>query len=240
MPKTFILDAAPLLNGLLNWDPTSRYVTVPDVMSEVKSKHSKDNIARLPVQVEVLNPSQDYIQKSEEFAKTTGDFYVLSHADLKIIALTLQLTKESGIEEETLTEKGICFPENDDDGWVTHSDLETKVDDDFVGCITRDFALQNVLLRLKLRILSPDGKQIKTVNSWLLRCHACFKQTMKMELKACPKCGGSTLSRVSYSIENGEMQLHLKPNYVFRKDPPPQKKVPNRRMKKQPTLKPIY
>lgn len=44
-----------------------------------------------------------------------------------------------------------------------------------VGCMTADFAMQNVLLQMGLNLVSTDGKKIDKVKSWVLRCHACFK-----------------------------------------------------------------
>lgn len=43
------------------------------------------------------------------------------------------------------------------------------------GCMTADFAMQNVLLQMGLNLVSVDGKRIDKVKSWVLRCHACFK-----------------------------------------------------------------
>jgi RNA-binding protein NOB1 len=44
-----------------------------------------------------------------------------------------------------------------------------------VGCMTADFAMQNVLLQMGLNLVSTDGKKIERVKTWTLRCHACFK-----------------------------------------------------------------
>lgn len=43
------------------------------------------------------------------------------------------------------------------------------------GCMTADFAMQNVLLQMGLNLVSVDGKKIDRVKTWVLRCHACFK-----------------------------------------------------------------
>ena len=43
------------------------------------------------------------------------------------------------------------------------------------GCMTADFAMQNVLLQMGLGLVSVEGKRIERVKSWVLRCHACFK-----------------------------------------------------------------
>lgn len=51
------------------------------------------------------------------------------------------------------------------------------VDDQAVlaGCMTADFAIQNVLLQMGLTLVGTEGKRIQKVKTWVLRCHACFK-----------------------------------------------------------------
>ena len=43
------------------------------------------------------------------------------------------------------------------------------------GCMTADFAMQNVMLQIGLNLVGVEGKKIEKVKSWVLRCHACFK-----------------------------------------------------------------
>lgn len=43
------------------------------------------------------------------------------------------------------------------------------------GCMTADFAMQNVLLQMGLTLVGAEGKRIQKVKTWVLRCHACFK-----------------------------------------------------------------
>lgn len=43
------------------------------------------------------------------------------------------------------------------------------------GCMTADFAMQNVLLQMGLTLVGVEGKRIQKVKTWVLRCHACFK-----------------------------------------------------------------
>lgn len=43
------------------------------------------------------------------------------------------------------------------------------------GCMTADFAMQNVLLQIGLNLVGLEGKRIEKIKSWVLRCHACFK-----------------------------------------------------------------
>jgi RNA-binding protein NOB1 len=44
-----------------------------------------------------------------------------------------------------------------------------------VGCMTADFAMQNVLLHMGLNLVGAEGERIERLKSWVLRCHACFK-----------------------------------------------------------------
>lgn len=90
-----------------------------------------------------------------------------------------------------------------------------------VACMTGDFAVQNVLLQMGLRLVSVDGVRIERVKSWVLRCHACYKICKDAERKFCPSCGNATLLRTSVTSsapgEGGEgMQVHLKPNFQYR------------------------
>lgn len=43
------------------------------------------------------------------------------------------------------------------------------------GCMTTDFAMQNVIMHMGLNLVGVDGKKIEKVKTWVLRCHACFK-----------------------------------------------------------------
>uniref|UniRef100_M4BE36 C3H1-type domain-containing protein n=1 Tax=Hyaloperonospora arabidopsidis (strain Emoy2) TaxID=559515 RepID=M4BE36_HYAAE len=82
-----------------------------------------------------------------------------------------------------------------------------------VACITTDFSMQNVMLQLGLRLLSADGMIIKRVKQWILRCIACFTTSTEMERLFCPKCGNSTMERVSYSLDHdGHMTFYTRSN----------------------------
>ena len=54
----------------------------------------------------------------------------------------------------------------------TQSGANEKV---VTGCMTTDFAMQNVLMHMGLSLVGVDGKKIDKVKTWVLRCHACFK-----------------------------------------------------------------
>ena len=46
-----------------------------------------------------------------------------------------------------------------------------------VSIITADFAMQNVIMQMGLRLMTPDGRRITKLSRWVLRCAACFLVT---------------------------------------------------------------
>lgn len=86
-----------------------------------------------------------------------------------------------------------------------------------VGCISGDFAVQNIILLMKLPLLSiQNSKRIRQLKNWLLRCHACYKITKEMHKKFCPHCGNTTLIRTSYTLNSrGDIHLFLKDNFQY-------------------------
>lgn len=125
-------------------------------------------------------------------------------------------------EEEDESDEGI--EEDDDEGWITPSNLKAKKlemlgangvpeDEDkeiIVACLTNDFAMQNVLKQIGLHVLSADGVIIKVTKTWILRCYSCYATTPKMDKQFCPKCGNKTLKRVSITLNaDGSQQIHI-------------------------------
>lgn len=97
--------------------------------------------------------------------------------------------------------------------WMLRSLSESTV-----ACITGDFAMQNVLLQMGLRLLAPGGSQIHQLHRWILKCHACFTVTAEIGRIFCPKCGnGGTLRKVAVTVnENGLMMAARRPRVTLR------------------------
>jgi len=86
-------------------------------------------------------------------------------------------------------------PSDEDDGegeWITPSNvvihksraMDLLPDDGLKGkkvvplssgCMTADFAMQNVLLQMGLNLVGLEGRRIEKIKTWVLRCHACFQ-----------------------------------------------------------------
>ena len=79
-----------------------------------------------------------------------------------------------------------------------------------VGCVTTDFAMQNVLLQMGLHVVSVDGRLIRTVKTFVLRCSACGSVTHKPEQLFCADCGYSTLHKIEVTTaDDGSIEYHL-------------------------------
>lgn len=52
--------------------------------------------------------------------------------------------------------------------------------DVWVGCVTTDLAMQNVLLQMGLHVLAENGVLILEARSYILHCHGCFKTMLDM------------------------------------------------------------
>lgn len=76
-----------------------------------------------------------------------------------------------------------------------------------VACVTTDYTMQNVMLQMRLRLLSVTGVAIKAVRRWAQQCYACGARTQDMSKKFCPSCGNLSLARVSYAVtESGRVR----------------------------------
>ncbi|KAG8484284.1 hypothetical protein CXB51_022683 [Gossypium anomalum] len=97
--------------------------------------------------------------------------------------------------------------------WMLRSLSESTV-----ACVTGDFAMQNVLLQMGLRLLAPGGMQIRQLHRWVLKCHACYTVTAEIGRIFCPKCGnGGTLRKVAITVgENGIVLASHRPRITLR------------------------
>ncbi|KAM3918160.1 RNA-binding protein NOB1 isoform 1-T1 [Leptodactylus fuscus] len=127
-------------------------------------------------------------------------------------------------EEENQDDEEDEEDSDDDDGggWITPSNIK-QVQQDMgsrevpvnvvVGCLTTDFAMQNVLIQMGLHTLSVDGMLIRQTRNYILRCHGCFKTTADMSKLFCPNCGNKTLKKIAVSVnEDGGLHMHFSRN----------------------------
>ncbi|KAI4326974.1 hypothetical protein L6164_019483 [Bauhinia variegata] len=119
------------------------------------------------------------------------------------------------IANQTCEASDISYAEDDgsEQSWMLRSLSESSV-----ACVTGDFAMQNVLLQMGLRLLAPGGAQIHRLHRWILKCHACYTVTPEIGRIFCPKCGnGGTLLKVAVTVgENGIVLAARRPRITLR------------------------
>ncbi|CDZ98705.1 Predicted RNA-binding protein Nob1p involved in 26S proteasome assembly [Phaffia rhodozyma] len=123
----------------------------------------------------------------------------------------------SNVSTHKAKDLGLALPEANQTGGKARKSAILKS-----ACMTSDFAVQNVLLQMGLNLVGGEGRRIRSVKSWVLRCHACFKLCKDPSKKFCPSCGGPTLIRTSITTSaptDGSSEqtttVHLKKNFQY-------------------------
>ncbi|KAI0115689.1 Nin one binding Zn-ribbon like-domain-containing protein [Nemania sp. FL0031] len=172
---------------------------------------------------EAANTSTDQAQVPMEQELITQTLDSLSLEQPEASAADVE-TENAPIEDAKPQEE-----EDDEEGWITPSNLNKHQAKDQqappeqpvqrvlkVALLTSDYAMQNVLLRINLNLVSPGLARITRVKTWVLRCHGCFKVTRDMSKQFCPTCGQPTLTRVSCSTDQaGNFNIYLKKNFQW-------------------------
>ena len=95
--KYAVVDSGPIIRGVrLERLGAEALVTIPEVLAEIRDKHARASLAQMPSELETREPSDEAIRTVSGFAKLTGDLPVLSSVDLRVLALTWMLQKETG------------------------------------------------------------------------------------------------------------------------------------------------
>ncbi|KAF7726824.1 Nin1 binding protein [Apophysomyces ossiformis] len=131
-----VIDTNAIIHGMSLKDLAEDFYTCPEVITEVRSAHSRDFLSRLPFEIRIENPSEESLRAVVEFSKKTGDYASLSIPDLKVLALTHMLEVRKNGTENIRKEpanprptalptapppaprrRAVQAPEVDEDGW---------------------------------------------------------------------------------------------------------------------------
>ncbi|XP_067651419.1 RNA-binding protein NOB1-like [Haliotis asinina] len=216
------------ISFLTNSQETS---VVPEVFVEVRDKSGEDNLPTVDKDEypSLLTQGNSPLEKSITDGTNTLSYAKIiqdgqAKVQLKPAAVRVfkegqvlpssVIQEEGGEEEEESEEEEDSEEEEEEDGegWITPSNIQkvkkqmgggdTARADVTVGCLTTDFAMQNVLIQMGLNVISVEGMLIKKAKSYVLRCFACFKITSKMEKLFCPHCGNHTLKRIAMTVQD--------------------------------------
>lgn len=87
-----------------------------------------------------------------------------------------------------------------------------------VATVTVDYAMQNVMLTMGLRLLSINGLAITNVRTAMKRCHACMTFERDMERQFCQACGNFALLKVTVSVNtSGKKRYFMSKRAMYNK-----------------------
>ncbi|CAG2178525.1 unnamed protein product, partial [Oppiella nova] len=176
----------------------------PQVTQVFKKTHSEANESMVGFYVNKNDDKSDDTKSEGNCAENAKE-------------VTEEAIESDGEEEEE--------EEDSDEGWITPHNVEEirrqmmgmKVDDEVeevvsVGCLTGDYAMQNVLLQMGLKVINiKDGLRIRSTKQFVLRCFACLKISTKTCNDFCHNCGNfKTLKRVALTVrDDGTKEVHI-------------------------------
>ncbi|CAA0820514.1 Unknown protein [Striga hermonthica] len=163
-----------------------------------------ESLKTMKLDEEHLESSEfDAPKETDSTGNVEGDYVEITEQELGNLEMT------GPLEENELNVDDMSSEQS----WSLRSLSESSV-----ACVTTDFAMQNVLLQIGLRLLAPGGMQIRELHRWVLKCHACFKVTTESGRIFCPSCGnGGTLRKVAVTVnENGIMLAARRPRVSLR------------------------
>ncbi|KAI0968540.1 Nin one binding Zn-ribbon like-domain-containing protein [Xylaria arbuscula] len=206
---------------------------VEETKSAEESPKTEDDITE-----ETETPTSDPVETAEPTTEQAQPIVEQEAITQTLDSLSLEqsavptvdfATENTATDDAKPHEKEEEDDDDDDDGWITPSNLKKHQAKDQlkqpeqpvqrvlkVALLTSDYAMQNVLLRINLNLVSPGLARITRVKTWVLRCHGCFQITRDTSKQFCPRCGQATLTRVSCSTDQaGNFTVYLKKNFQW-------------------------
>jgi len=178
----------------------------------------------------VIEEESDTIQASESQSHETDQIQQLSDSTQQHTEADFEEHQNEAEAEEEVNELSdhiededqILQPETTDtqneqesedsdsgDDWITPENYGIRASDGRASVVTIDFAMQNVVLQIGLRLVSVGGVEIRNIKRWVLKCRSCFKILDEVEKEFCPDCGSHTLYKISYSVDSsGNVRYH--------------------------------
>lgn len=198
---------------------SERLNTGNDNESQIEGTNNKENLSEILKQMRLEEDSLNALHVEGIGTSTKEESDESEVENTEAVEGTYDTAKDEmeHMEDASQTNESVDTSNVDDvssdQSWMLRSLSESSV-----ACVTGDFAMQNVLLQMGLRLLAPGGMQIRQLHRWILKCHACYNVTAEIGRIFCPKCGnGGTLRKVAVTVgENGVVLAARKPRITLR------------------------
>ncbi|XP_021280895.1 RNA-binding protein NOB1 [Herrania umbratica] len=179
-----------------------------------EEKKGDEDLSSILKQMRLEEDSLEALQEAEEAEITVEDNVNLSVEGDKMDLVNEEIDQlEMSSQTNDTVDASYTDDVSSEQSWMLRSLSESSV-----ACVTGDFAMQNVILQMGLRLLAPGGMQIRQLHRWILKCHACYNVTAEIGRIFCPKCGnGGTLRKVAVTVgENGIVLACHRPRISLR------------------------
>ncbi|KAK6947767.1 Nin one binding (NOB1) Zn-ribbon-like [Dillenia turbinata] len=216
-----------LLNGSYGKKDAASEISEESEIANVEN--GDENLSSIFRQMRLVEDSAQVLQGGEDPSLFETTVHSNNSVDIEVISPTaVSIAVDGDVVEkcnEGLDQLEISSQTNEsmdasyaDDASSEQSWMLRSLSESSVACITSDFAMQNVILQMGLRLLAPGGMQIRQLHRWVLKCHACNEVTAEIGRIFCPKCGnGGTLRRVAVTVgENGIVLAARRPRITLR------------------------
>jgi len=100
--KKLVVDSSALIQNIKIEEYGDEIYTIREVVSEVRDKATRVRLQTVPYQFIFREPTQECYKIVKEASLKIGDYNNLSVVDLRILALTVQMAKEAGMEPRPL------------------------------------------------------------------------------------------------------------------------------------------
>jgi len=175
-PASSVLPAAPVTSPdtlVINARTGADAQTVTHA-SEASQMVSKDAMAATDTPTETSSPETAQTPPAEHGIASDASAASSQREDEESDA------EESGDDESASSGSDHAGSGSEQD--YSDDELHSEAEDESaaqssVASVTADFAMQNVILQMGLRLVAPNGMRIKQLSRWVLRCSACFKIT---------------------------------------------------------------
>lgn len=144
-----------------------------EIQENKSEKEGKPEEKDIGVERAIYSLSQITIEPSTETELSVIDVSTTNGSQTQTSVPTPAHAEDPESEGEWINPTNLSTHRSRDLGLITPSGSTAKPP--AVACMTGDYAVQNILLGMRLGLVGEGGKKIGKVKSWVLRCHACFK-----------------------------------------------------------------
>lgn len=180
-----VLDTNVIIDRKLETIEFERGFITRSLLSEIKSDELMNYLHLYMYKIEVMEPSEFYIEKVKKLQSERN--LLLSDTDIDLVSICLELNDK--------------IKQNNFGKWICKDNLTNEI-----KCITNDNGMIQCLKAFK-QVYDLELRE------FMFRCASCFS-IFHSKLDFCKKCASNMISRVSVQRQGDKVKVFLKKGYV--------------------------